>query len=146
MYYQSSNPRQNNNNDNFKYKQQPVYRHRYLPTYQAFIIDNSVQVDFLNFTAKTGRTYTKVIFHIPGIPEFAVLDFDWNGANRLLKIKEGKFSTELLATLNDYCTKHPEPTALVKKVPETPKNTTTNPAVSDKDLNMDHIFDEFEKE
>lgn len=144
MYYQSSNP-QNNNQSNFNYQQPKRYKKPYLPTYQSFLIDEKIKPRFIDFVAHNGRTYTKVIFNIEGLPEFVVLDFDWNGGNHLLKVTEGRFTEQLLNTLNNYCQAHPEATALIKKVPR--EQTAINiQQQNNQNLNLDNLFNDLDQE
>lgn len=144
MYYQSSNP-QNNNQENFNYQQPKRYKKPYLPTYYSFLIDEKIKPRFIDFVAHTGRTYTKVIFNIEGLPEFDVLDFAWNGGNHLLKITEGRFTEQLLNTLNNYCQQHPEPTALIKRVPR--EQTSVNiQQQNNQNLNLDNLFNDLDQE
>ena len=110
--------------------------YKYRP-YQSFIINPKIVPEPQSFQAKNGRTYTRLVFHIPGFQEFSVLDFDYNTVTHMIKIVENQFTEMLLNEINAYLMNTTDQDPWFKKVTQIAPNGQYA-----KEKKFDKLFDD----
>lgn len=121
------------------YKHYPKYHRPYNPVYYSYIVADQIQPTFETFLSKSGRSFTRVVFHIPGMNDpISLLDFCWNANTRIIKIPKNKFQEAIINEVESYIANTPD--AFLKKIPEV--SLKPSPEQTAKNLNLDHLFDE----
>ena len=120
-----------------------AYNDKRFRTYQ---VADDVKPTAKDFISKRGSQFTKFVFNIEGLPQFEVIDFNWNANTHLIKLTENKFEQQLIDTLDAYCFEHKnDPNAKVRMV-EVEHRLPTQQAQVNKQLDVDNLFNDLDEE
>ena len=120
-----------------------AYNDKRFRTYQ---VDESVKPVAKDFISKRGSQFTKFVFNIEDLPQFEVIDFNWNANTHLIKLTENKFEAALIERLDAYCVEHQnDPNAKVKMV-EVEHRLPKQEDQVNKQLDVDNLFKELDEE
>ena len=124
---------QNPSNSRFPHE----YKARYYKSYQ---LAPSISPIPENFISKRGNQCTRFNFDIPGIPQFSVLDFNFNLNTHILKVEENRFNENVIDALDMYCFENKDnPEALVKPIPTVDRLAQAQQAAN-KQMELDKMF------